>query len=87
MATMTVSLPDPMKDWVEAQIQTGAYASSSDYVRDLIRRDREQKARVDALRKLIDEAEESGISPRGLDEIFAEARAIAKSRGIRQDAK
>ena len=87
MATMTVSLPDPMKDWVEAQIQTGAYASSSDYVRDLIRRDREQKARVDALRKLIDEADASGISPRGLDEIFVDARAIAKSRGIRQDAK
>jgi antitoxin ParD1/3/4 len=62
-------VPDPMKDWVEAQIQTGAYASSSD------------------LRKLIDEAEASGISSRGLDEIFAEARAIAKSRGIRQDAK
>jgi antitoxin ParD1/3/4 len=87
MATMTVSLPDPMKDWVEAQIQTGAYASSSDYVRDLIRRDREQKARVDALRKLIDEAEASGISSRNLDEIFTEARAIAKSRGIRQNAK
>ena len=87
MATMTVSLPDPMKDWVAAQIQTGAYASSSDYVRDLIRRDREQKARVDALRKLIDEAEASGISSRNLDEIFTEARAIAKSRGIRQNAK
>jgi antitoxin ParD1/3/4 len=87
MATMTVSLPEPMKDWVEAQIQTGAYASSSDYVRDLIRRDREQKARIDAMRKLIDEAEASGVSPRSLDEIFAEARAIAKSREIRRDAE
>ena len=39
MATMTVSLPDPMKDWIEAQISRGEYASASDYVRDLIRRD------------------------------------------------
>ena len=26
MATMNVSLPDPMKDWVETQIETGRYA-------------------------------------------------------------
>lgn len=47
MATMTVSLPYPMKEWVEAQVRSGEYASSSDDVRDLIRRDREQKDRAD----------------------------------------
>jgi antitoxin ParD1/3/4 len=41
MATMNVSLPDPMRDWVQSQIARGKYASVSDYVRDLIRRDRE----------------------------------------------
>ena len=39
MATMNVSLPDPMKDLVEAQAKTGRYSNASDYVRDLIRRD------------------------------------------------
>ncbi|MBB3918819.1 antitoxin ParD1/3/4 [Rhizobium fabae] len=39
MATMNVSLPGPMKDWVEAQARTGRYSNASDYVRDLIRRD------------------------------------------------
>ena len=82
MATMTISLPDPMKEWVEAQIRTGDYASSSDYVRDLIRKDREQRDRLNALRTMIDEAEASGISPRNVDEVFAEARAIAKNRGL-----
>ncbi len=43
MATMTVSLPDPMKDWIEAQISRGDYASVSDYVRDLVRRDRDRR--------------------------------------------
>lgn len=37
MASMIVSLPDPMKDWVEAQARTGRYSNASDYVRDLIR--------------------------------------------------
>ena len=36
MATMNVSLPDPMKAWVEAQVETGHFSNASDYVRDLI---------------------------------------------------
>ena len=43
MATMNVSLPDAMKDWVEAQAQSGRYGNASDYVRDLIRHDQERK--------------------------------------------
>ncbi|MHA6767758.1 type II toxin-antitoxin system ParD family antitoxin [Sphingobium ummariense] len=39
MATMNVSLPDPMRDYVQNRIDSGHYASVSDYVRDLIRRD------------------------------------------------
>ena len=38
MATMNISLPQEMKDWVEAQTKDGKYANSSDYVRDIIRR-------------------------------------------------
>jgi len=34
MATMNVSLPDAMKEWVESQTQTGRYGNASDYVRD-----------------------------------------------------
>ena len=52
MATMNISVPDPMKDWVQAQIDGGKYASSSDYVRDLIRKDQEDKDKLakDAIR-------------------------------------
>jgi antitoxin ParD1/3/4 len=39
MASMNVSVPDLMRDWVQSRIGTGRYASVSDYVRDLIRRD------------------------------------------------
>jgi antitoxin ParD1/3/4 len=41
MATMNVSVPDPMRDFVQARIDSGRYASVSDYVRDLIRKDQE----------------------------------------------
>jgi len=49
MGTMNISLPDPMKSWVEEQAKAGRYANSSDYVRDLIRRDR---ARSDAIAEI-----------------------------------
>ncbi len=44
MASMNISLPDPMRDWVQRHIEAGQYASASDYVRDLIRRDQAQTA-------------------------------------------
>lgn len=69
MATMNVSLPDPMKEWVEAQAGTGRYANASDYVRDLIRRDQDRAAKIAELQQLVDEGLASGISSRTPDEI------------------
>lgn len=60
MATMNVSLPDQMKDWVEAQAKTGRYSNASDYVRDLIRRDQERQKAIAELQHLITEGIESG---------------------------
>ena len=60
MATMNISVPDPMKDWVQAQIEEGKYASSSDYVRDLIRKDQEDKDKLAALQAAISLGIESG---------------------------
>lgn len=77
MATMNVSLPDAMKDWVEGQASTGRYSNSSDYVRDLIRRDQERAERLTRLQRLVDEGLESGFGDRALDEIRAEARRRA----------
>jgi antitoxin ParD1/3/4 len=81
MATMNVSLPDPMKEWVEAQAATGRYSNASDYVRDLIRRDQEREHKLAALRRFVDEGEASGISDRSIDDILAAARKIAAERG------
>lgn len=66
MATMNVSLPDQMKDWVEKQSESGRYANSSDYVRDLIRRDQERAQALAELQQLVDEAIASG-PPRPFD--------------------
>jgi antitoxin ParD1/3/4 len=64
MATMNVSLPDPMKVWVEAQTQDGRYSNASDYVRDLIRRDQDRQQAIAELQQLVDEGLASGPTAR-----------------------
>ena len=80
MATMNVSLPDAMKDWVEGRSQTGRYSNASDYVRDLIRKDQEREGKVAALRLLIEEGEASGVSVLSADDIWANALKRADGR-------
>lgn len=82
MATMNISLPDQMKSWVEAQAQSGRYGNASDYVRDLIRRDQERRAKIAHMQKLVDEAYESGVS----DLTFPQMREIARARAMRDEA-
>jgi len=60
MATMNVSLPDALKAWAESRAETGLYDTTSDYVRDLIRRDQERAAAIAELQMLIDEGLASG---------------------------
>lgn len=78
MATMNVSLPDAMKDWVEAQAQSGRYGNASDYVRDLIRHDQERKDKIAHMQTLVDEALESGVSDKSVAEILKQARTMAQ---------
>jgi len=66
MATMNVSLPDPMKAWVESRTKDGRYSNASDYVRDLIRRDQDRAAKIATLQSLIDEGVRSG-TPEAFD--------------------
>ncbi|MGO4622864.1 type II toxin-antitoxin system ParD family antitoxin [Ensifer sp. 2YAB10] len=81
MATMNVSLPDLMKDWVEAQAKTGRYSNASDYVRDLIRRDQARTDKITEMQRFVDDGIKSGVGTRSKDELFA--AAIARAEIIR----
>lgn len=77
MATMNISLPDAMKEWVEQQVATGRYANVSDYMRDLVRRDEERTQAIARLQSIVDDAIASGVSEKTVDQIFEESRARA----------
>lgn len=44
MSTMNVSLPAPLKSFVDEQVARRGYGTCSEYVRELIRRDRDRQA-------------------------------------------
>src|SRR2546423_563856 len=47
---MNISLPEPLKLWVEQQVKTKGYSTASEYVRDVLRRQHEAevRGRIDA---------------------------------------
>lgn len=85
MATMNISLPDPMKRWVESRTAGGRYSNVSDYVRDLIRRDQEREAARADLQALISEGLASGVSDCSMQDVLREARARAGTDAYPQD--
>ena len=48
MTTMNISLPDELKAFVDAQV-AGRYSTSSEYVRELIRREQDKQKLRDLL--------------------------------------
>lgn len=81
MATMNVSLPDPMKSWVESQAETGKYSNSSDYVRDLIRRDQVRAEKITHMQSLVTDALNSGVSNSSPDDIKSRVKAKLRDSG------
>ena len=82
MQSMNISLPEPLKDFVEGQIASGRYSSASEYVRELIREDEKRKAgeRLEALLLEGLSGDESKLSRKDFADIRAEALALVQKK-------
>lgn len=56
----TITLTEQQDCWIKAQISAGHYTNDSEYIRDLIRREQERIAEVEAIRSALIEGETSG---------------------------
>ena len=61
MASLNISLPAPLREWIEAQVKGGRYGNASEYVRELIRRDQDRQAQ-ERLESLLLEGVQSGAA-------------------------
>lgn len=43
MTSLNISLPEPLKEYVEGQIASGDWSTPSEYIRELIRQDKERR--------------------------------------------
>ncbi len=79
MSSMNISLPEPLREWVEAQIKRGRYGNASEYLRELIRRDQERQAQERLEQLLLDGIRSGPASPLTKSD-WAELRADVTKR-------
>ena len=83
MQTMNISLPDPMKQFVEDQVTAGAYSSASEYVRELVRADQKRHAQ-EQLEQVLLSAINSGDPIEVTPEMIHEVRQRLKARAAQR---
>jgi antitoxin ParD1/3/4 len=78
-STMNIALPEPLRAYVAERVESGQYGNTSEYVRDLIRRDQLEQ-RVQRLRVLVEEGLASGPATPDKKADRDELRAIARAK-------
>ncbi len=82
MVKKSITVTDQQAEWIQSQIAQGDYASDSEYVRDLIRKEQQQQnTKLEALRAALIEGEESGMSKRTPDEIIRAVKDQLQKNG------
>ena len=79
MKSMNISLPESMRTYVEEQIENGDYGTASEYIRDLIRRDRASKEQ-NKLESLLFEGLNSGKATLMTENDWADIRAAVRNK-------
>jgi antitoxin ParD1/3/4 len=74
--TMSFALPESMRDYIDERVRSGNYGNTSEYLRDLVRRDQHEEA-ARRFRDLIAEGLDSGDGRAATDDVLDELRRAA----------
>ena len=69
----SITVTDHQEKWIKAQVESGQYGNDNEYFRDLLRRDKEQNAKFQALKAAIQEGLDSGVSDKTVLDVWREA--------------
>jgi antitoxin ParD1/3/4 len=83
MPTLTISMPDSLKTFIEGEVETRGYGNVSEYVRTLVRGEQERQANV-RLEALLLEGLNSGEPVDVTPEFWSELRHDAATILARQ---
>ncbi len=76
----TITLTDKQDNWVKLQIDAGRFTNDSECIRDLIRREQERSAEIEAIRNALIEGENSG-EPQPFDAAAFKQEMLAMTGG------
>lgn len=76
MKRQSISLTEPNDEWLKEQLDSKEYTSKSELVNDLIRQARQQQVQVNWLRTKIENAEKSGFTEEGKEQILAQSKSL-----------
>lgn len=79
--SMNISLPAPLKAWVEQQVESRGYSTASEFVRDVLRREQAAAARSQVERHLLESMESGDAHPMDA-KAWAKIRARASRRVV-----
>jgi antitoxin ParD1/3/4 len=79
MARQTIRVNEPNDRWIKKKFQGNEYASKSELVNDMIRRQRELEEQRNWLRAELIKGEESGLSKKSMSEILEDAKKQDKN--------
>jgi antitoxin ParD1/3/4 len=77
----SITFTEQLNQWVQSLIAQGDYANESEYVRDLIRHDRDKRAGRLAVQEAIQAGIDSGVSDQTLPQIMKEVEERMKADG------
>ena len=83
----TITFTEQQDQWMKAKIAGGQFTNDSEYIRDLVRRDQEKNAEIEAIRAALIEGEEPSVcsaqdAHRTLAATLAVAEAAATARPV-----
>jgi antitoxin ParD1/3/4 len=80
--TITISMPEKMKAFVDQRLASGQFGNMSEYFRHLVRMDNEHAVN-ERLKVLLEEGEKSGVAELADNSWFAKLRAEVSDRAHR----
>ncbi len=75
----SITFTQQQDNWIKLQIKEGLYTNDSEYIRDLIRHDQENKRKLQELENAIQEGFDSSISNKSIPDIMNEVEAKLKA--------
>ena len=74
-------MPDEMGTYIQSAMKARQFENTSEYFRHLVRQDQERESKIAELRKMLDEAEASGISDKKVPDIMRDVEERLRKNG------